>query len=79
MIVAERFVRHLVLAAVIFAVMAVLVYSDLELVQPVTEYVNFVVTTDISLQPILERLALSEKLPQWQSWLKGLTETPSGW
>jgi len=77
--VAERFIRDLILAAVIFVVVAVLVYSDLEVVQPVTEYVNYVVTTDISLQPFLERMELAEKLPRWQSWLKGLTEATAGW
>lgn len=76
---AERFVRHLVFAAVIFAVIAALVYSELELVRPVTEYVNYVVTTDISLQPLLERIDLAERLPQWQTWLKGWTEITAGW
>jgi len=76
---AERFARHLLLAAVIFVAMAALVYSNMELVLPVTEYVSYVVTTDLSLQPILERMNLAEKLPQWQSWLKGWTEATSGW
>ncbi|HPT83780.1 MAG TPA: hypothetical protein PLM25_07810 [Limnochordia bacterium] len=76
---AERFIRDLIFAAVIFVVVAVLVYSNLELVQPVTEYVNYVVTTDISFQPVLERMKAWDKLPQWQSWLKELTEVTSGW
>lgn len=48
---AERFARHLLLAAVIFVVMAALVYSNMELVLPVTEYVSYVVTTDLSSSP----------------------------
>lgn len=76
---AERFIRNLVMAAVIFAVLAVLVYTDLEAVQPVIEYVNFVVTTDLSLQPIWERVDLAAKLPQWQSRLKEWTDTATGW
>jgi hypothetical protein len=77
--VAERFVRHSILAAVVFLIVAILVYSNWELVEPVTDYVNYVVTTDISIQPILERIDLAEKLPEWQSWLKEWTEVTSGW
>lgn len=76
---AERFVRNLVLALVIFAIVASLVYSNLEFAEPVTEYVAYVVSTHLSVQPILEKMDLAEKLPDWQSLLEGWSEATSGW
>ncbi|NMB02271.1 MAG: hypothetical protein GX971_12265 [Firmicutes bacterium] len=77
---AERFVRNLVFALVIFVVVAILVYTKVEFAEPVTEYLAFVVTTDISIQPILEKVDLAEKLPKWdlESWVKGWSNATSG-
>lgn len=77
---AERFVRNLVLALVMFVLVAVLVFTKVEFAEPVTEYVSFVVTTDISIQPILERMDFAERLPQLDlgSWLKGWSNTTAG-
>ena len=79
LIMAERFARHLLLAAVIFVVMSALVYSNKELDLPETEYISYVVTTDLSLQTIHDRMTLAEKQPQRQSCLKGRTEATSVW
>ena len=62
---AKSFVRNLVLALGVFLVMAVLVYSNVEFAEPITEYVAFVVTADFSVQPFLQRVGLAEK---WDSW-----------
>ena len=76
---AERFARHLLLGGGHLRGNGCFGLQQHGVVLPVTEYVSYVVTTDLSLQPILERMILAEKLPQWQSWLKGWTEVTSGW
>ena len=78
---AERFVRNSLLVAFVFVLITVLVYTKMEFAEPVTEYVSFVVSTDISIEPILKRVDFTEKLPIWNldSWLKGWAEVTSGW
>lgn len=62
---ANRFARNFVLAISVFLVMAILVYTNLEFAEPVTEYVQFVVSTDFSFKPVLERVGLLQKLANW--------------
>ncbi|NLL47877.1 MAG: hypothetical protein GX249_04765 [Firmicutes bacterium] len=61
---AESVARNAVLALCVFVVVVVLAYTNLEFAEPVTEYVEFVVTTDFSVQPFLERTGLAAK---WDS------------
>ena len=58
---ANRFARNFVLAISVFLVMAILVYTNLEFAEPVTEYVQFVVSTDFSIKPVLQRVSLFQK------------------
>lgn len=78
---AKGFVRNLVLALGVFLVMAVLVYSNVEFAEPITEYVAFVVTTDFSVQPFLQRVGLAEKWDSWDlgSLFEGWSEATLGW
>ncbi len=62
---ANRFARNFVLAISVFLVMAILVYTNLEFAEPVTEYVQFVVSTDFSIKPVLQRVSLFQKLADW--------------
>lgn len=77
---AKRFVRHFGLALGIFIVMAVLVYTNVEIAHPVTEYVAFVVTTDFPFQPIFEQTTLFQRLANWNldSWFDR-SAVGSGW
>lgn len=62
---ARRFARNSVLALGVFLLMAVLVYTNLDFAEPVKEYVQFVVSTDFTLKPVLQRVGFLEKLAQW--------------
>lgn len=77
---AERLIRNSLLALFIFVVVATLVYTKVEFAEPITEYVSFVVTTNISIQPILEKFDLTERVPNWdlESWVKGWSHSSSG-
>ncbi|HBG01506.1 MAG TPA: hypothetical protein DDW87_08040 [Firmicutes bacterium] len=78
---AKSFVRNSVLALAVFVLMAILVYANVEFAEPVTEYVSFVVTTNFSVQPFLQRVGFTEK---WESWdlgslFEGWSEATFGW
>lgn len=62
---ARRFARNSILAIGVFLIMAILVYTNLDFAEPVTEYVQFVVSTDFSFKPVLERVGLLQKLANW--------------
>ena len=58
---AMSFARNSVLALCVFVVVVILIYTNLEFADPVTEYIAFVVTTDFSVQPILEKVGFAAK------------------
>ncbi len=60
----EDLARNAILALCVFLVVVVLAYTNLDFAEPVTEYVEFVVSTDFSVQPILKKTGLAEK---WDS------------
>lgn len=77
----KSFVRNSVLVLSVFMVVAILSYSNVEFAEPLTEYVSFVVTTDFSVQPFLQKLGLAEK---WEtlnfgSLFEGWSEATYGW
>ncbi len=76
----ERFVRDLVLALGIILVMAVLVYVDVEFVEPVKDYVSFIVSTDFSFQPVLNRVEFLQPIAEWDlgTWFKAWPQVFSG-
>ena len=78
---AKSFVRNSVLALSIFVVVLILVYTNVEFAEPVTEYVSFVVTTNFSVQPILQKVGFAEEWGTWdlRSLFQGWSETTSGW
>ncbi len=78
---AKSFVRNSVLALGIFVVVLILVYTNVEFAEPVTEYVSFVVTTNFSVQPILQKVGFAEEWGTWDlgSLFQGWSETTSGW
>lgn len=77
---AKSFVRNSVLALGIFVVVLILVYTNVEFAEPVTEYVSFVVTTNFSVQPILQKVGFAEEWGTWDlgSLFQGWSETTSG-
>lgn len=62
---ARRFAQNSVLAIGFFLIIAILVYTNLDLAEPVKDYVQFVVSTDFALKPVLEKTGILEKLAQW--------------
>ncbi len=78
---AKSFVRNSVLALGIFVVVLILVYTNVEFAEPITEYVSFVVTTNFSVQPILQKVGFAEEWGTWDlgSLFQGWSETTSGW
>jgi len=79
--VARTFVRNSIFALSIFVVVLVLVYTNVEFAEPVREYVSFVVTTNFSVQPILQKVGFTEEWGSWNlgSLLEGWSEATSGW
>lgn len=77
---AKSFVRNSVLALGIFVVVLILVYTNVEFAEPITEYVSFVVTTNFSVQPILQKVGFAEEWGTWDlgSLFQGWSETTSG-
>lgn len=78
---ADRLIRNFVLALGIFIVVTVLVYMNVEFAEPVTDYVSFVVNTNFSIQPILEKMDIQQKWATWDigSLLRDWSEAPFGW
>jgi hypothetical protein len=79
--VAKSFVRNSVLALSIFVIVLILVYANVEITEPVTEYVSFVVTTSFSVQPILQKVGFAEEWGTWDfgSLFEGWSEATPGW
>lgn len=77
----KSFLRNSVLALSVFVVVAILAYANIEFAEPLTEYVSFVVTTDFSVQPFLQKVGLAEKWDTWDlgSLFEGWSEATSGW
>lgn len=69
---AERFIRDLVLVLGIILVMAVVIYLDIEYIEPVKDYLSFIVSTDFSLQPVLNKVAFLQPIAEWDlgSWFR---------
>lgn len=78
---AQRFVRNMLVAVGVFIIMALLVYTNVELAEPVTDYVAFVVATDFSFQPLVEQVGFLQKLATFdlRNWLDSWTQATSGW
>ncbi|HHT69601.1 MAG TPA: hypothetical protein VJZ70_03980 [Limnochordia bacterium] len=78
---AKSFIRNLVMALSIFVVVMILAYTNVEFAEPVTEYVSFVVSTNFSVQPILEKVGFEQKWDTWDlgSLFEGWSEATSGW
>lgn len=62
---ARRFARNSALAIGVFLLMAILVSTNLNFAEPIKEYVQFVITTDFTLEPVLQRVGFLDKLAQW--------------
>ncbi len=77
----KSFLKKSVLALSFFLVVAIMAYANIEFAEPITEYVSFVVTTDFSVQPFLQKLGLEEKLDTWNlgSLFEGWSEATFGW
>lgn len=77
---AERFVRDLVLALGTILVMAVMIYVDIDYVEPVKDYVSFIVSTDFSLQPVLKKVDFLRAVAEWDAaaWFKTWPQISSG-
>ncbi|MDI9441992.1 MAG: hypothetical protein GX101_08340 [Firmicutes bacterium] len=77
---AERFVRDLVLVLGIIVIAAVLINIDHAVLEPVKEYLSFVVSTDFSWQPVLNKIAFLQPLAQWdlESWLNSWPQISTG-
>lgn len=68
------------LALGIFVVMAVLAYTNVEFAEPITEYVSFVVTTNFSVEPILQKVGFTQKWATWDlgPFFEGWSQATSG-
>jgi len=79
--VGKTLLRNFLLALTVFLVMVVLVHTNLEIAQPVTEYVSFVVSTNFSVQPILQKVGFTQGWSTWDfgSLLEGWSEAAFGW
>lgn len=62
---ARRIARDFFLAASVFLVIAALFYFDYGFTEAVKDYVSFVVSTDFSFQPFLERTSFLRKIADW--------------
>ncbi len=78
---AKSFVQNSILALCVFVIVATLVYANVEFAEPVTEYVSYVVTTNFSVQPMLQKVGFAEKWAAWDlgSIFEGWSEATSGW
>lgn len=78
---AKRFVRNLILALSVFLIMAILVYTNVEYAEPVTDYVSFVVTTDFSFQPVLQKVGFLRRIAEWDlgTVFEAWPQATSGW
>lgn len=61
----REFLRNLAVAVSVFLLVAVVVYTNLTAVEPITEYVEYVVSTDFSLKPVLAKSSLFQKVANW--------------
>ncbi|HHT73480.1 MAG TPA: hypothetical protein GX008_07185 [Firmicutes bacterium] len=59
---AWRFIRNALFALIIFLVIGLISRIDLPVTQPVEEYLAFVISTDLSLDPVAEQLGKVGKL-----------------
>lgn len=77
----SNLIRNSILALGIFVVVAVLVYTNMEFAAPITEYVSYVVTTDFSIQPIIQRTGVAEGWETWNldSLLQAWSKVSFGW
>lgn len=78
---AKRFVRNLLVAVGVFLIMVILVQTNVKFAEPITEYVSFVVATDFSVQPFVEKVGFLQKLANWDlgAWFDSWTQASSGW
>ena len=78
---AQGFTRNSVLAFCVFVAIVILAYTNVEFAEPITEYVAFVVTTDFSVQPILQKIGFATKWDSWNwgSLFEGWSEVTAGW
>ncbi|HHY16313.1 MAG TPA: hypothetical protein GX521_09590 [Firmicutes bacterium] len=76
----QRFIRDLVLALGIILVMAVLVNIDVDFIEPVKDYISFIVSTDFSLEPVLSRVEFLQPIAEWDlgSWFRAWPQVFSG-
>ncbi|MDI9485503.1 MAG: hypothetical protein QM372_08590 [Bacillota bacterium] len=79
--VGKTLLRNSLFALTVFLVIAVLVQTNLEFAQPVTEYVSFVVSTNFSVRPILNMAGFTERWDalDFGSLLEGWSEATFGW
>lgn len=73
--------RNLVVVLGVFLFLAVLLQTNLDFTEPITEYVTFVITTDFSMQAIIENFGFLEKLTELNpgSWFESWIPVSSGW
>jgi len=62
---AKSFVRKLVVACAVFLFITLLVRLDWPFTRPLQNYVSYVVVTDFSLQPVLQKIPFLEKMAAW--------------
>ncbi|NLM39084.1 MAG: hypothetical protein GX205_03425 [Firmicutes bacterium] len=63
---AWQFIRNMFFALIIFLVIGLISRIDLPVTQPVEEYIAFVISTDMSLDPVAEKLGrVGELMGQW--------------
>ncbi|NLJ80153.1 MAG: hypothetical protein GX335_03905 [Firmicutes bacterium] len=76
----KPFWRDLIIVACTFLLIFGLIQTDLEFVKPLREYVLFVVATNFSFRPILEKVPFLQKLGNWdlRSFLDNLPPVSAG-
>lgn len=63
---AWRFIRNAFFALIIFLVIGLITRINLPVTQPVEEYIAFVISTNLSLEPVTEQLGkVSQLVGQW--------------
>lgn len=62
---ARSFLRNLLIACGVFLFITLVICMDWPFIRPLKEYVSFVVVTDFSFQPVLQRVPLLQNLTAW--------------
>ena len=77
---ALRFFRNMVFVLCVLLVVGFLCYLNLPVTQPIEEYLAFVVSTDFSIAPVLEKLNTVETLGNWDlsTLMQGLPRISTG-